>query len=74
VSASPIGNQIGFYSNTNSAWVALSGSFTLTTMQPANPSSLILRFQSSTLFTGTAGSVGNLYFGSSAFIALDAEL
>jgi hypothetical protein len=74
VNTSPVGNQIAFYSNTNTAWVTIAGTFTVTTALPANSSSLVLRFQSSSMFTGSPGGVGSLYFGSSAFIALDAEL
>lgn len=69
--ASPTGNQIGFYNNTGS-WAVLTGSMTLTVT--ASPSAAMLRFQASTSFGGSAGASGVLYFGSSAFIALQAEL
>jgi hypothetical protein len=74
VSASPAGNQIGFYSNSNAAWLTLAGTLTVTTAAPASSSSLVLRLQSSSLFSGSTGAVGNLNIGSSAVLALQAEL
>jgi hypothetical protein len=35
---------------------------------------MVLRFQASTSFGGTAGSVCQIHFGNAAFIALQAEL
>lgn len=71
---SPVGNQIGFYDSAAAAWVTLSGSLTVTSAVPPSPSSLVLRIQAETSFGGAMGAVGNLYLGSSAFIALQAEI
>lgn len=72
--ATPVGNQIGFYSNSNSAWVTLSGALILTTAVPASASSVLLRMQATSVFSGTSGAVGFLYAGSSVGLALQAEI
>lgn len=74
VSASPVGNQVGFYSNSSAIWSAISGALTVTSVGAASPSCVVLRLQAATSFTGAAGGVGNLHLGSQAFIALQAEL
>jgi hypothetical protein len=71
---SPTGNQIAFYNSSAAAWASLTGALMVTTAVPASPNSLILRLQAATSFSGAAGTVGNLYFGNSAFMALQAEL
>ncbi|WP_262027656.1 DUF2793 domain-containing protein [Microvirga sp. Mcv34] len=70
----PAGNQIGFYNNSGSAWVSLSGTLTATTLTGAGSSAVVLRLQASVSFSGVAGAVGHLYVGHQAFIALQAEL
>lgn len=72
--ASPIGNQIGFYSVSTAAWIALGNALTVTTAVPAGVGSIVLRLQAATSFVGSAGVAGNLYLGDTAFIALQAEL
>jgi hypothetical protein len=74
INASPVGNQVGFFSNSSVVWSALSGALTVTTATPASPSGLVLRFRAGTSFSAAAGGVGNLHLGSDAFIALQAEL
>ncbi|NBJ11517.1 DUF2793 domain-containing protein [Microvirga arsenatis] len=71
---SPAGNQAGFFNNGNSSWAAVSGALTVTTLTPPSASCAVLRLQAGTSFGGTAGSIGNLHLGASAFIALQAEL
>lgn len=73
-SASPVGNQIAFYSGNGAAWIAISGALTITTAMPTSPSCVVLRFQAGTLFSGSTGAVGSLYLGGSATLALQAEL
>ncbi|MBA1158045.1 DUF2793 domain-containing protein [Microvirga mediterraneensis] len=70
----PAGNQIGFYNNSGSAWVSLSGALTVTTLTGAGSSAIVLRLQAGVSFSGVAGAVGVLYLGNQAFIALQAEL
>jgi hypothetical protein len=72
--ASPTGNQIGFYNNSASAWTALTGSLVLTTAATVGTSAVMLRLLAGASFSGTAGSSGLLHLGSSALIALQAEL
>lgn len=72
-SASPVGNQIGFYDIANGGWVSLSGSL-LTSATNVSPVAFALKLQAGTSFSGTAGTIGNLYFGNAAFLALQAEL
>ncbi|SCX96599.1 DUF2793 domain-containing protein [Microvirga guangxiensis] len=74
VTASPVGNQIAFYSNSNAAWLSLGGTLTFTTNLPAGSSCLVMRLQAGSAFNGSAGSIGNLHLGNSAFLALQAEL
>ncbi|MEE1611213.1 DUF2793 domain-containing protein [Microvirga sp. CF3016] len=73
-SGAPTGNQVGFYNNTGSAWVSLSGSLTAATLAAPGPSGIVLRLQASITFSGASGGVGHLYLGNQAFIALQAEL
>ncbi|WP_052600687.1 DUF2793 domain-containing protein [Microvirga lotononidis] len=70
----PAGNQVGFYNNSGSAWISLSGALTVTTLTGAGPSAFVLRLQAGVSFSGVAGAVGVLYMGNQAFIALQAEL
>lgn len=72
--ASPTGNQIAFYNNGNASWTTLSGALAMTTVATPSSTSLVLRLQAATSFTGTTGSLGNLYLGNSAVMALQAEL
>jgi len=72
--SSPVNNQIGFYSSSASSWLAISGALTVTTAGPASPSSVVLRLQAGTLFSGSIGAVGNLHLGGSVVMALQAEL
>jgi hypothetical protein len=74
LNASPVGNQVGFYNNSGSSWVSLTGALTVTTLTTAGSAGIVLRFQSSTSFSGVSGAVGYLYLGNQAFIALQAEL
>jgi hypothetical protein len=71
---SPGDSQIGFYSNNDAAWVALSGSMTVTTAAPSSPSCVILRLQAGISFSGATGAIGSFHLGNAAFIALQAEL
>ncbi|MBB4041398.1 hypothetical protein GGR34_003075 [Microvirga flocculans] len=73
-STTPSGNQAGFYNVGTAAWSTLSGALTVTTAVPSSPNCAILRLQAGTTFGGSAGSVGNLYMGSSAYIAFQAEI
>lgn len=70
--ATPSGNQIGFYNKSTSSWTAVTGSLTLTAT--ASPSGVMLRLMASSSFSSTAGTSGVLHVGSSALIALQAEL
>jgi len=74
VNGPPNGSQYGFYNNTSGAWTTLSGSVFLTMAGGASPFAIVLRFQAGTSFSGNAGETGTLCFGSSSFIALQAEL
>jgi hypothetical protein len=74
VGASPAGNQIGCYDPVSATWLINSGSVAITTAVPVTSSAIVLRFQASTSFSGTVGSVGQIHFGSAAFIGLQAEL
>ncbi|HZH12452.1 MAG TPA: DUF2793 domain-containing protein [Microvirga sp.] len=74
VSALPANNQIAFYSNSTSVWIAISGTLTLGTAVPGSPSSVVLRCQASSVFSGASGIIGNLYVGGSVVLALQAEL
>ncbi|WP_243367597.1 DUF2793 domain-containing protein [Microvirga solisilvae] len=73
-SASPVGNQIGFYNSSSGAWITLAGALSVTTAVPASVNSLVLRLQAATSFSGTAGTIGMLHLGGSANMALQAEL
>jgi hypothetical protein len=70
----PVNNQVGFFDNSGAEWATLSGALTVTTATSPGPSCVILRFQAGASFTGSAGAIGHLYLGSSASIALQAEL
>ncbi|MXQ13849.1 DUF2793 domain-containing protein [Microvirga makkahensis] len=70
----PSGNQLAFFSNNNGSWVTTSGMVQVTTVVPASASAVTLRLQSMASFSGTAGSVGHLYLGDAAVLALQAEL
>ncbi|MCG7392572.1 DUF2793 domain-containing protein [Microvirga sp. ACRRW] len=72
--ATPTGNQIGFYSHSNSAWSTLSGTLSISTAGSASATSVVVRLQASTSFTGSTGAVGTLSLGNSAHLALQAEL
>ncbi len=74
VNASPTDNQIAFHSNTNSLWMTLSGSLTITTSMPPDSSYLTVRLLAGSTFNGSIGAIGYLHLGSSAFLALQAEL
>lgn len=69
----PSGNQIGNYDNAAGGWTTMTGSLTVTTAATPGKQAAILRFQASTSFSGASGGVGNLYLGTSARIAFDAE-
>ena len=69
---SPVGNQVGFYDVANSAWVSLSGSLVISAVGLSS-ASFTLRCQAGMSFSGVAGAVGNLHFGGSAYLALQAE-
>jgi hypothetical protein len=73
-SGSPSGNQVGFYETASATWLVSTGSVSIGTAVSASASSLVLRFQAATSFSGAAGAVGQLYFGSSASIGIQAEL
>lgn len=72
--ASPAGNQIGFYDPASAAWLINSGIVSASMAVPASPSALVLRFQAAISFSGSAGAVGQLQLGSTAYLALQAEL
>ncbi|MBF9232071.1 DUF2793 domain-containing protein [Microvirga alba] len=72
--ASPVGNQVGFLDNGSGSWIAMTGAMTVSVATTNGISSVVLRFTAGTSFTGTAGAVGNLYLGYTAFVALQAEL
>lgn len=72
--STPIGNQIAFYDIPGAAWVTLSGSLSVSAATSLSASAFVLRFQAATSFSGAAGSIGSLYFGGTASIALQAEL
>jgi hypothetical protein len=72
--AAPTGNQAGFFDNATGGWTTLTGGLVIATAPGSGPSSLALRFQAATSFSGAAGSVGMLHLGSTATIALQAEL
>ncbi|WP_052003583.1 DUF2793 domain-containing protein [Microvirga sp. BSC39] len=74
VNAPPVGNQVGFYSNSSALWAALTGSLTVTTATPASATCLVLRFRAGSSFTAAAGGMGNVHLGADAFIAIEAEL
>ncbi|WP_201860506.1 hypothetical protein [Microvirga soli] len=74
VNAPPVGNQVGFFSNSSAVWSALTGALTVTSAAPPSASCLVLRFRAGSTFSAAAGGVGNLHLGSDAFIALEAEL
>lgn len=71
--ASPTGSQIAFFDNAAMGWVSLSGTLNVAA-NAVSPSSMILRLQASTSFSGASGVLGTLYLGSAASIALQAEL
>ena len=70
---SPSGNQVSFFNNSAANWASLTGALTLTSVTLPSVSGVVLRFQAGTSFSGVAGAVGHLHFGSQAFIALQAE-
>lgn len=70
---SPTGNQVSFFNNSAANWASLTGALTLTSVTLPSVSGVVLRFQAGTSFSGVAGAVGHLHFGSQAFIALQAE-
>ena len=72
--AAPSGNQVGFFDNAAGAWTTLTGGLVIATAPGSGSSSLALRFQAATSFSGVAGSVGMLHCGGAATIALQAEL
>jgi hypothetical protein len=72
-SASPVNNQAGFLDNVSGTWATPSGGFAFSAIN-ISASGLVLRMQAGASFTGSAGSVGFLHLGSSAFIGLNAEL
>ncbi|WP_230531852.1 DUF2793 domain-containing protein [Microvirga roseola] len=72
--APPVGNQIGFSDNGGSTWATIAGSLSVTNAAPSGSAAVALRLQAGASFGGTAGAVGKLYLGSSAYIALQAEL
>ena len=74
VNAPPVGNQVGFFSNSSAVWAALTGALTVTSGTPPSASCLVLRFRAGSTFSAAAGGVGNLHLGAEAFIALQAEL
>lgn len=71
---SPSGNQINFYDNAGSGFLAISGALTVTTAGADTADAIILRLQAGASFGGTVGDMGNLYLGGSAWIALDARM
>ena len=72
--ASPTGNQVAYYDPVSATWLVGTGTVAINTAVPPSPTALVLRFQGSTAISGAAGSVGQLYLGSTAVIALQAEL
>ena len=60
--------------NAGSGFLTISGALTVTTSGADTPQAIILRLQAGTSFNGTIGDVGNLYLGSSAYLAADARL
>jgi hypothetical protein len=72
-SGSPVNNQIGFFDNAGGVWLTPSGGLAVTATG-TGPTAMVLRIQAGTSFTGSAGTVGYLHLGSSAYIAVSAEL
>ncbi|MGO4388849.1 DUF2793 domain-containing protein [Microvirga sp. 2YAF29] len=72
--AAPTGNQIGFYNNSTASWTVLTGSFIVSTAAMASPTATTIRLLATSAFSATAGTSGVLHLGSSASIALQAEL
>jgi hypothetical protein len=72
--AAPTGNQAGFFDNAAGGWATLTGGLVIATAPGSGPSSLAVRFQAGSAFSGSAGSVGMLHLGGTATIALQAEL
>ncbi|MGN6147506.1 MAG: hypothetical protein ACTHPD_03100, partial [Rhizomicrobium sp.] len=72
--ASPTGNQINFYNNAGGGFASITGALTVTTAGADTAKGIILRLQAGTSFNGSVGDIGNLYLGSSAWLALDARL
>ncbi|MBZ6076421.1 DUF2793 domain-containing protein [Microvirga puerhi] len=73
-SAAPVGSQIGFLDGGSGGWVGQTGGVTATMAAAPTASAAILRFQAGAAFSGTAGSIGNLYLGASASLGLQAEI
>jgi len=74
VGNSPSGNQAGLFDPAGAVWLTQSGGLAVTTSTTPGPGAVILRFQAAISFSGAPGTVGHLHLGSSAFIALQAEL
>ena len=70
---SPTGNQISFYDNSAGNWATISGTAALS-LYATSTQGVLFRLTASTSFSGTAGVIGNVYFGSTCWIALSAEL
>lgn len=60
--------------NAGAGFVSITGALTVTTSGSDTSKAIVLRLQAATSFGGAVGDMGNLYVGSSAFLALDARL
>lgn len=67
------GNQIAFFNNDTNAFTTISGALTLT-IANVGATGCTFRATAGTSFNGTAGDMGNWYFGATAAILLQAEL
>jgi hypothetical protein len=66
-------NQAAYYDNVAGGFRTATGAVTYSVESPSLAGA-ILRFTAATSFTGTAGDIGNFYFGSAALFGFDAEL
>lgn len=69
----PSGNQVGFYNNWTPGYATISGGLTLSA-GASEPTGVLFRATAGTSFSGTSGNTGHWYFGSTAYIAMSAEL
>lgn len=67
-------NQIGFFDNVAGGFATISGALTVSDGGASSPTATLLRFTAGTSFSGTAGSIGNVYIGGAGWVAVSAEL